>query len=113
MVQALNPDPGPAGARVAGVISPHSFKQFFHLNLQLILGQAAMGSVALQKRHDLANDFLVSPTCSDPGCTLGSNTLDLKQPFRRVLDDLEHRLTESAHQPLGKGRSDTFDETRA
>jgi hypothetical protein len=68
MVQALNPDPGPAGARVAGVISPHSFKQFFHLNLQLILGQAAMGSVALQKRHDLANDFLVSPTCSDPGC---------------------------------------------
>ena len=71
-----------------------------------------MGSVALQKRHDLANDFLVSPTCSD-GCTLGSNTLDLKQPFRRVLDDLEHRLTESAHQPLGKGRSDTFDETRA
>ena len=69
--------------------------------------------MTLQERHDLANDFLVSPAYSDPACTLGSDTLDLKQPLRSVLDDLEHRLTESAHQPLGKGRSDTFDETRA
>ena len=69
--------------------------------------------MALQERHDLANDFLVRPTCSDPARTLGSDTLDLKQSLRRVLDDLEHRLTESVHQPLGKGRADPFDETRA
>ena len=67
----------------------------------------------LQKRHDLANNLLVSPTCSDPARTLGSDTLDLKQPLRRVLDDLEHRLTEGTHQALGKGRADTPDETRA
>ena len=67
----------------------------------------------LQKRHDLANNLLVGPTCSDPARALGSDTLDLKQPLRRVLDDLEHHLTEGTHQPLGKGRSDTPDETRA
>jgi hypothetical protein len=69
--------------------------------------------MALQERHDLTNDLLVSPTDSDPARTLGSDTLDLKQSLRRVLDDLEHPLTEGAYEPLGKGRSDTFDETRA
>ena len=52
--------------------------------------------MALQKRHDLANDFLVSPTCGDPVSTLGSDTLDLKQLLRRMLDEIAGEMIDDA-----------------
>jgi hypothetical protein len=69
--------------------------------------------MTLQERHDLANDFLVSPARSDPPRALGPDTFDFQEPLWNLLNDLKHLLIEGFHQPLRKGRSNPLDETRA
>jgi hypothetical protein len=44
--------------------------------------------------------------CDDPGRTLGADTGRLTQAVRLLLDEIEHRLAETLHQPLGVDRTD-------
>jgi hypothetical protein len=66
--------------------------------------------MALQEHHDFANSLLVGPTVGDAGEPDLADTAHLEQSARRLLDDVEHRLTEGSDQPLGEMRADPLDQ---
>jgi len=48
-----------------------------------------------------------------PRRTLGTNTGHLAQTLRLLFDEVEHRLPEAPHQPLGIDRADAADHSRS
>ena len=58
-------------------------------------------------------DLLLGPAGDDPCRPLGADAGHLAQPLRLLLDEIEHRLSEAPHQPLGIDRADAADHPRA
>ena len=57
-------------------------------------------------------DLLFRPAGDDPCRTLGADTGHLAQALRLLLDEIEHRLSETPYQPLGVDRADAADHAR-
>ena len=70
-------------------------------------------TVRVQEDHDLADDLLIGPPSDDPLGALGADALDLLEPLRLPLDDVEHRLAERPHQPFAVDGTDPSDHARA
>jgi hypothetical protein len=68
--------------------------------------------IGVQEQHDLTHDLLFRPAGNDPGRTFGANTGDLTQAVRLLLDEIEHRLAKTPHQPLGVDPTDAADHAR-
>jgi hypothetical protein len=65
--------------------------------------------MAVQEDHDFANRLLFGPGGEDAGGSNRTDAFDFAQPVRRSLDDVEHFLPESAHQPLRIGGPNASD----
>jgi hypothetical protein len=59
----------------------------------------------VQKDHDFAHGLLFGPGGEDAGRTDRPDAIDLAQPIRGGLDDVENLLAEDAHELLGVDRS--------
>ena len=69
-------------------------------------------TVAVQEDHDLADRLLIGPGGDDAVGALGPDAVDLFQPCRRLLDDVEDLLAERLDQLLGVDRADALDHAR-
>ena len=69
-------------------------------------------AVGVQEQHDFPDDLLLGPAGDDPCRPLGADAAHLPQPLRLLLDEIEHRLAEATHQPLGIDRTDPADHSR-
>ena len=58
-------------------------------------------TVAVQEDHDLPHRLLLGPGGENAGGANRPDAVDLAQPVRRRLDDVEHLLAEGAHELLG------------
>ena len=65
--------------------------------------------MGLKEHHDLADDLLFGPGAGDPLLPLGTDAVQFHQAFRGLLDNVEHRFAEGAHQLLGEVRADALD----
>ena len=65
--------------------------------------------VAVQEHHDFPHGLLLGPCGKNAGSANRSNAVDLAQPVRCCLDDVEDLLAEGAHQLLGVNRADAPD----
>ena len=63
----------------------------------------------MQEDHDLADGPLIRPGGDDALGALRPDAVDVLQPHRRLLDDVEHVLTKGLHQRLGVDRADALD----
>ena len=70
-------------------------------------------SMLVQKHHDLPDHFLVGPGRGDLVGALRSDALDLPQPLRLGLDDIEYVLAECLDHSLGVDRTDSADHAGA
>ena len=68
-------------------------------------------AVAVQEDHDLADRLLIRPGGDDAVGALRADAVDLLQPCRRLLDDVEHLFAEGLDQLLGVDRADALDHT--
>ena len=66
-------------------------------------------AVAVQEDHDFPHGLLFGPGGKNAGRTNRSDAVDLAQPVRCGLDDVEHLVAERAHQLLGVDRPDAAD----
>ena len=66
-------------------------------------------AMAVQEDHDFPHRFLLGPRGKDAGGAHRADALDLPQPVRRCLDDVEYLLAKRADQFLGVNRADTAD----
>ena len=66
-------------------------------------------AVAVQEDHDLPHRLLLGPGGENAGSANRPDAVDLAQPVRRRLDDVEHLLAEGAHELLGVDRTDAPD----
>src|SRR5271169_2472783 len=62
-------------------------------------------TVAVQEDHYFPYGLLFGPGGENPGGTDRPDAIDLAQPIRLCLDDVEHLLAEGAHELLGVDRS--------
>ena len=69
-------------------------------------------AVAVQEDHDLADRLLIGPGGDDAVGALRADAVDLLQPLRRLLDDVEHLFAEGLDQLLGVDRADALDHAR-
>ena len=68
---------------------------------------------AVQEQHDLADHLLLRPAGDDARGPLRADAGDLAQAVRLLLDQVEHRFAEGAHQLLGVDRADAADHAGA
>ncbi len=62
--------------------------------------------MAVQKDHDLPHRLLLGPGGENAGSANRPDAVDLVQPVRRRLDDVEDLLAEGAQELPGVGRAD-------
>jgi len=65
-----------------------------------------------QEDHELPDVLLVFPGSGDLSKAIGADAVDLQQSFGVVVDDLERLGAETADNPLGHDRTDSFDQAR-
>ena len=70
-------------------------------------------AMAVQEHHDLPHDLLLGPGAGIAGSANRPDAVDLAQPVRRRLDDVEHLLAEGPHQLLGVDRANAADHAGA
>src|SRR5439155_12820092 len=70
-------------------------------------------SMRVQKDHDLSNDFLHLPGLDDPLLAFGTNAIEVGQPLRCLLNDVEYLLPKGLDQLFGKVWPNAFDHARA
>ena len=66
-------------------------------------------TVAVQEHHDFPHRLLLRPGGENAGSPNRSDAVDLAQPVRRCLDDVEHLVAEGAHELLGVDRANAAD----
>ena len=66
-------------------------------------------TVAVQEHHDFPDRLLLGPGGENAGSANRSDAVDLAQPVRRCLDDVEHLVAEGAHELLGVDRANAAD----
>jgi len=64
----------------------------------------------MEEHHDIANGPLLGPGALDPPPALGADALDLLEPRRVILDDVENLLPEFANQFPRVNGSDALDQ---
>lgn len=62
--------------------------------------------MSMEEQHNLADHLLLCPAGDDALRALRPNPRHLMETLRRLLDKIEHRLAERAHQLLGIDRPD-------
>jgi hypothetical protein len=62
----------------------------------------------VEKDHDVANDLLLGPGALDALTTLSADSINVYQPCRFLLDDVENLLAELRDQLLCVNVSDSF-----
>jgi hypothetical protein len=67
----------------------------------------------MHEDHDLPDGPLFGPPLGDSTLADGSDAVDLSEPLRLLLDDVEDLGTECGDQPVGEAGSDPLDETGA
>ena len=72
-------------------------------------GAGGADAIGMQEQHDLPDHLLLRPAGDDARRALWSDPGHLAQPVGLLFDQVEHRLAESAHQPLGIDRADAGD----
>ena len=65
--------------------------------------------MAVQEQHDFPDGLLLGPGGENAGGANRPDALDLTQPVRRRLDDVEHLLAEGAYELLGVNRANAAD----
>ena len=70
---------------------------------------AGADAVAVQEHHDLPHGLLFRPRRLDPLPSYRPDAVNLTQPFRRRINNVEHLLAEGAQELLGVGRADAPD----
>ena len=63
----------------------------------------------MEEDHDLADDLLIAPFCDDLLGAFRPDAFHLAEPLWMVLDDIEHRFAERAHQLARVDRADPLD----
>ena len=66
-------------------------------------------TVAVQEHHDFPHRLLLGPGGENAGGANRPDAIDLAQPVRRCLDDVEHLLAEGPHELLGVDRPNAPD----
>ena len=66
-------------------------------------------AVAVQEQHDFPDGLLLGPGGENAGSANRSNAVNLAQPVRRRLDNVEHLLAEGAYEFLGVNRANASD----
>ena len=66
-------------------------------------------AVAVQEHHDFPHRLLFGPGRENAGSANRPDAVDLAQPVRGGLDDVEHLLAKGAHELLGVNRANTPD----
>jgi hypothetical protein len=89
----------PHGIIAIGLVDPHRPR--------------GTNAVGVQEQHDLPDNLLLCPASDDPCRTLDADTGNLPQTLRLLLDEIEHRLAEATHQPLGIDRANPPDHSRS
>src|SRR6516165_10719565 len=86
------------GVRAIGLEDPHRSRR--------------ADAVAVQKDHDFPHRLLLGPGGEYAGGANWPDAVDLAQPVRCCLDDVEHSLAEATNQLLGVYGADTPDHAR-
>ena len=58
-------------------------------------------TMAVQEHHDFPHRLLLGPGCENASSANPPDPIDLAQPIRRCLNDVEHLLAEGTHEFLG------------
>ena len=111
LIRGAEPDPADVPGQTVGILAdhPHGIAAIGLVDPHRPRGADAVG---VQEQHDLPDDLLLRPAGDDPRRTLGADTGHLPQALRLLLDEIEHRLSEAPHQPLGVDRADAADHAR-
>jgi hypothetical protein len=65
--------------------------------LKIRTARAVPYAMAVQENHDFPYRLLFDPGCENAGGTNRPDAVNLAQPVRRGLDDVEHLLAEGSH----------------
>ena len=103
-VDGTEADPPDIAGEPVGVFGHH-----LHRVGAVGLEDAHCARCAVQEHHDLADRLLVRPCQRDPVGPLRSDLLDLAQPLRAGLDDVEYILAEQLDHAFRIDRSNAPD----
>ena len=109
--------------RRAEADAPDVVRQFIRVGPHLFDGTVAVSfvnanragradAVALQEDHDITDVLLFMPTLADALDPLGTDSLDLAQKRRRLVDNVERLLAKCFDDFLGIGRANPFHKAR-
>ena len=112
LIRSPEPDPADIPRQAVRILAdhPHCIVAIGLVDPHRPRGTDAIG---MQEQHDLPDHLLLRPAGDDPGRALGADTGHLLQPLGLLLDEIEHRLAEAPHQPLGVDRPDAADHARS
>ena len=111
LIRGAEPDPADVPGQTVGVLADHPHG-VVPIGLVDSHGPRRTNAVGVQEQHDLPDDLLFRPAGDDPRRTLGADTGYLSQALRLLLDEIEHRLSETPYQTLGVDRADAADHAR-
>jgi hypothetical protein len=95
----LKPMPANVPGQPVGVIG-HDLNGIGAIGLKNPHCPGGADPVAVQEDHDLAHGLLFGPGGEDVACTNRPDAVDLAQPIRPGLDDVENVLAECANEFL-------------
>ncbi len=111
-IRRSEPDAANVPREAVGVLA-HHLHGVDAVGLEDAHGPRGSDPMAVQKHHDLADDFLIGPGGRDLVSAFRSDALDFPQSGGLGLDQIEHVLAEHLDHPFGVHRSDTPDHAGA
>ena len=111
-VGRLEADPAHIAGEAVGVLR-EDLDSIGAIGLEDPYGARGADAVRVQEDHDLADDLLIGPPGDDPLGPLRADAIDVSEPLRLRLDDVEHRLGKRLDQPPGVDGADPPDHAGA
>ena len=111
-VGRAEPDAADVARKPVGVLA-HHLHRVGAVGLEDAHRPGRADAMRVEKHHDLPDDLLVSPGRGYPPGSPGADPVDLPQPLRRGLDDVEDILAEMLDHAPCVDRADATHHSRA